>query len=355
MLLWFPVRRRMAHLAVALAAALPAAGCAAADLTDAPSWDVALNLPVKGTSLSVGALLPAGVTIRQDSAAFTVTVPGTSVARTLGTVCAECVALNGVTAPRPALAFTTAASAALPADVATATLAAGTLSVTILNGFGFDPLGGSAAAALVITVTDAANRVLARDSVNGAAAAIPAAGVLNRMLTLAPGAVRGPLTVATTLAAPAGAPALINTAQAFTVLGSVQNLSVSDVSVTVAGRTVSSGASAFDLSGLDAGIRDRLQGGALRLSITNPFGVTGNLSLTLTGGGVNIAKPLPLAAGASSPTLSFSQQELRAMAGQNLTLTLAGPVSAAAAVRVTPRDRAAVGARLELTLSTEAR
>lgn len=355
MLLGFPVRRRTAHLAVALAAALPAAGCAAADLTDAPNWDVALNFPVKGTSLSVASLLPARVAIRPDSAAFLVTVDGTTAIRTLGAVCPACNALNGTTAPRPALAFTTAGSTPLPPDLVTATVAGGSLLVTILNGFTFDPLGGSAAASLVITVTDATNRVVARDSLGGATFAIPGRRPTQRTLTLVPGPLRGPLALTTAITAPAGAPVPINIEESFTVLGTVQNLAVSEATVNVAAKSVTTGPSAFDLSGLDAGIRDRLLGGSMRLAVANPLGVTGNLTLTLTGGGATITKPLALATGSSSPTLSFSQQELRSMVGQNLTLTLAGSVSAPAAVRVTPRDRASVGARLELSLSTEAR
>lgn len=341
--------------AVLLASAPLAGGCAAADLTDVPSWDVALNFPVKGTTLSVASLLPARVAIRQDSAAFLVTVDGTTAARTLGAVCPECNTLNGVTAPRPALAFATSGGTSLPADLVTATVAGGSLLVTILNGFSFDPLGGSAAASLVLTVTDAANRVVARDSVTGVSFAIPARGPAQRTLTLTPGAIRGPLTLTSSITSPAGAPVAINIGEVFTVLGTVQNLAVSEATVNVAAKSVTTGPSAFDLSGLDAGIRDRLLGGSMRLAVANPLGVTGNLTLTLTGGGATITKPLALATGSSSPTLSFSQQELRSMVGQNLTLTLAGSVSAPAAVRVTPRDRASVGARLELSLSTEAR
>ncbi len=346
-------RRRGAVPLVLLVATL--GGCSATELTDPPNWDVAFNFPVKGTSISVGSLLPAGVTIRQDSGAFMVAVPGVSIQRTLGAVCPECAPINGLTAPRPAFAFSATTTAALPADVATATLAGGSLAVTILNGYGFDPLGGSGAGAMVITVTDAGNRLLARDSVNGATLSMPAGGVATRTLTLAPGPVRGPLTVAATVTSPQGAPVVINTAQALTILGTLQDVAVSDASVTVAAKAINTSASTFDLSGIDATIRDRLLGGALRLSVANPFGVTGALSLTLAGGGVTVTKPLALAAGTSTPSIAFSQQELTSMAGKNLALTLTGPVSASAAVRVTPRDRVTVGARLEITMSTEAK
>lgn len=330
-------------------------GCAAADLTDAPSWDVALNFPVKGTSLPVATLLPTRVALRPDSSVFDVTVDGTTATRTLGAVCPACNALNGTTAPRPALSFTTSGGTVLPSDLVSATVAGGNLLLTILNGFTFDPLGGSPAAALVITVTDGANRVVARDSLSGASFAIPARRPTQRTIPLTPGAIRGPLTVTTAITSPVGGPAAINIDEAFTVLGTVQNLAVSDATVNVTAKAVTTGASAFDLSGLDEGIRDRLLGGSLRLVVTNPFGVTGTLTLTLTGGGVTITKPLALAAGASSPSLTFSQQEMRSMVGRNLTLTLAGPVSATTPVRIAPRDRASVSARLELSLSTEPR
>lgn len=332
--------------------------CALKDLTDPPNWDLQLNVPTKSTTISVGTMLPTGVSIIADSSAFTVSVGSTSFNRLLGPVCAECVPLNGLTAPKPAFSFSANNATNLPSDVSTATLTAGTIAIVIQNGFGFDPINVAGAATpgtLVTIATDANNRQLAKDSVNGATTSLAANGTLNRTLTLSAGALKGPITITSTVNSPAGSATLINTAQQLTVTGTPQSITVSGAQVTVTNKNVSTSATEFDLSDLDSAIRDRLAGGKLLMSINNPFAVAGTLTVRFQGGTANVTKTLALATGTTTPTVEFTQSEIRSMTGNKLALTITGPVSSSAPIAVAPRDKISVTTRLELTITTEAK
>ncbi|MBX9929158.1 MAG: hypothetical protein K2X99_09625 [Gemmatimonadaceae bacterium] len=342
---------RSRALATVAAAGLLGA-CALQDLTDPPNWDLGLNIPAKSTTIAVSTMLPTGVSMSSDNAAFIVSVSSANVMRTLAQVCTDCGPLNGLSAAKPAFNFSANTTTALPSDVTTATLASGTLAIAIQNGFGFDPLG--AAGAMVITVTDANNRQLAKDSISGAGV-IPASSTINRTMTLAAGSLRGPLTITATVNSPAGAAVTINTAQQITVTGTPQNIRIADATVAVSNKTISTSATELDLSDIDSAIRDRLLGGKLLLAINNPFAVSGNLSLRLQGGSANILKSLALTGGISSPSIEFTQSEIRALMGNKINLTISGPVNSAAPISVNPSQQVKVDTRMELTVSTESK
>lgn len=348
-------RRPLRHVAVvAIAGTLGA--CAISDLTNPPNWDLRINIPSKTTSIGVGSMLPAGVTIATDSNSFRVTVAASAVIRDLASSCAACVPLNGLTAPKPAFTFTATNTTVLPADISTATLASGTIALAIVNGFGFDPInvaGAATAGTLVITATDANNRQLAKDSINGATTSLAANSTLNRTLTLAAGSLRGPITISASVNSPAGGSILVNTAQVLRVTGTPQNIAVSSAAVTITNKTISTSATELDLSDLDDAFRDRLLGGQIKLTITNPFSVAGNLAVRFQGTGVDFTKSLALAAGNSAPTITLSQTEIRSLTGKVVSLTITGPVTSATAVTVAPKDKVTVVTRIEVTITTE--
>ena len=110
--------------------------------TGAPIYDTLWEVPGKSTSISVNTILPSGVTVAPDNSAFQVTVTPSSVS------------INRDARPglRP-VHFTerpVGAEAAvrrrwqrdvsLPSSVTSATLVRDTLTVTLSNGFNFDPI-----------------------------------------------------------------------------------------------------------------------------------------------------------------------------------------------------------------------
>src|SRR5207247_1891408 len=79
------------------------------------------------------------------------------------------------------------------------------------------------------------------------------------------------------------------------------------------------------------GLRDRVQSGSLFLTIVNPFAVTGNLTLTISGGPTPVTKTVTLAAGTSNVKVDFNQAEIRSVLAAK-TLSFSGTIAGATAV-----------------------
>src|SRR6185312_4018180 len=113
----------------------------------APKWDMTWNVPSQNSTLAVNTFLPSGVTANAGNTAFLVSVNNVTITQTLAADCPACTPLNGLTVPKPAFVGLGNGSASLPSTVTAATLAGDTLSVTVTNGFSFDPIKPTALAA----------------------------------------------------------------------------------------------------------------------------------------------------------------------------------------------------------------
>jgi hypothetical protein len=326
---------------------------AACDIpTGAPNYTTEWNVPAKNTTISVNTFLPSGVSATTDNSAFQVTISPSSstITRSLGQDCASCAAANGQTSAKPAFAGGGTTSMTLPTGVSTATLVRDTLSVTIANGFNFDPIRPSAAGArgsLVITVANGGT-IVGKDSLDGAAIAIPANGTVTRKIALN-GTVTAAsgLQISTSLISPVGDPVAINSALAITVTGATGPFFISSAKVNLNNQQVTSSATSLDLSSIDHTITDHLDAGQLLLTVNNPFTATGNLTVTLSGGPQLITKTLALTAGASTPVISLTASEVKSLFGSNISLTFAGGVSGTG-VTVSPGQTVTVAARMQL-------
>jgi hypothetical protein len=316
------------------------------------------NVPTKSTSISVSSVLPAGVTVAASGNAFQVNVAAVTITRNLGTDCAACSAANGATIPKPAFTSTGSSTATLPSGVTSATLTGDTLTVTIQNGFNFDPIkpGAGSNGFLVITATSGTAQI-GKDSINGATSAIPAGATTTRKIPLS-GTVTGAggIAVAMTINSPLGDPVTINTAQNIVITAragaaTAGTVLISAASVTLANQSVSSTATQLDLKDVSSSVVNRVTSGTLFLTITNPFAVTGNLSLAISGGPATITKAVTLATGTSTASVAFTAAELRSILGFTTNLTLSGTVNGT--TTVTPAQTLAVATRLQLAVSTE--
>ncbi len=321
--------------------------------TSAPIVDSRWIVPSKSTTIAVSNLLPSGVSIVADSSAFDVSAPGASVSRSLGQDCAACVAANGLVIPKPAFTASASASTSFASDIASATLSSGTLQVSVVNGFNFDPLRPSATArGFVRIVVSNGGQVIGSDSVSGTAVALPAGGTLLRIILLS-GTITGssPVTVSLTMDSPLGDPVQINSSRAISATATPVGLRVASAAVVVRNRQMSS-TTTIDLTGVDSAITDRVRSGALLLGVTNPFAVSGALAVTLTPvGGAPVTKSLALTVGTSAPRIEFTNAELRALLGHYVTLGFSGPVNGTtASVTITPRSAVSVTSHLDLNL-----
>lgn len=326
----------------------------------APRWDMTWNVPSQNTTLSVNTFLPSGVTANAGNTAFLVAVNNVTVSQTLGADCAACGPLNGLTVPKPAFVGLGNGSSTLPATVTAASLAGDTLSVTVNNGFAFDPIKPTALASgdtgwVVITV-QSGSTVIGKDSINGQTSAIGKNGAsITRKIPIA-GTVTGSagVTVSVTVDSPLGDPVTINTAQTISFTASVGTLQVSSATVNLgAATTVTPGTpDTVDLSGIDNSIAKSVNNGFFVLTIANPLGVGGNLTANFAGGPATVTKALTLSSAATSTdTLNFTNADLKNLLGFKQQLTFSGTVSGAS-VTITPGQQMSITTRLQINVST---
>lgn len=339
---------------LALAALASFAACDLPIPTSAPSYDTEWNIPGKSTTISVNTLLPGGVTATGDNSAFQINVsPSTSTfSRHLGQDCSACGLANGLTVPKPPFTGVGSETFALPSTLTSATLVKDTLRVAVKNGFNFDPIRPSASARgyVVIRVMSGAT-LIGRDSVDGTTLPLAPGDSLVRKIPLS-GTITGAsgIVVSATINSPLGDPVPVDTSRSISVTGSIGTFYVSSAQVNVAAQPITAAPSSLDLSSVDPSISKRANGGSLLLTVSNPFNVTGNLSVIFTGGAYTITKQLALTNGSSTPTLVFTKNELQALLGWNVSIGYSGTV-AGSSVTVAPGQVVSVSSRLQIALS----
>jgi hypothetical protein len=141
----------------------------------------------------------------------------------------------------------------------------------------------------------------------------------------------------------------MDASRTITISGSAGTVYLSSAQVNLANQTVSATPSTLNLSSVDSSITKRAGGATLQLSVNNPFNVSGNLNVTLSGQSP-ITKSVALASGSTSPNVTFTETEVRSLLGQNVTMTIAGTVNGSN-VTVTPGQTVTVTSRLVLTLT----
>jgi hypothetical protein len=345
------MRRSRAELSLGALALLSFAACEIP--TSLPIYDTMWSVPAKSTTISVNKLLPPQVTPSADNSAFQVALSpsSASITRSLTQDCSACVVANGLTVPKPPFVATGSTNFSLPGTVSTATLVRDTLTVTISNGFNFDPLRPSASARgyMILTVQSGAT-IVGRDSIDGAVTPMPASGTLVRKVPLS-GAVSGAsgLQVGMQLNSPTGDPVTIDASRTITISCSAGTVHVSSAQVNLANQNVSATPSSLNLSSVDSSITRRAGSATLQLTVNNPFNVSGNLNVTLAGQSP-ITKSVALASGSTSPNVTFTETEVRSLLGQNVTMTIVGIVNGSN-VTVTPGQTVTVTSRLVLTLN----
>ncbi|HUP90447.1 MAG TPA: hypothetical protein VM100_13905 [Longimicrobiales bacterium] len=338
-----------------LLAALSATAC---DIpTGPPKWDSTFVVQSEGTTLSVSQLLPSSVTLANNGTSFALSLSPSTFSQSLGTLCgAPCTAVNGATAPKPSFTGAFNTTIALPADVVSAALTGGSLNLAVTNNFSFDPIRPSATArgSIAITVTSGTVTV-GNSTISGTTQALPPGTTTQLQVPLTAGTIAGPLAVTLTVTSPAGDPTQINTASTLSVTATANNLQVSSASVRVQNRQVTATQVNFNVGDIDEFIVDHLKEGALILTINNPFGVTGNLPLTINANGTVVTKSVAIAAGTSTVEVSFTQSELRSILGKsNVTLRIGpGAVNSAANVTVTPNQVLSVSTKLRIVVGPE--
>lgn len=325
--------------------------------TSAPIIQQRWIVPAQTSRITVASLLPSGVSILPDSSGFTLTAGSSNVTRQLSDDCTQCTVNNGLMGIKPAMTVTASTSSVLAADIASATLTGGSIALNITNNYTFDPLrpNGNAAPYGTATITVSnGSTVLGSVEINGATQSLVAnGGVLNVNVPLS-GVVSGatPVSVMMSVVSPEGTPVAMDASRTIAVVATPVNLKVARANVSLAGRTLSS-SSTFDLGNIDDAIIKRIEGGALQLNVDNPFILTSALTVRLQpDGGAAITKQVTLDVGATSPSIAFTKDELHALVGHKVTVTMSGSASSpTGTVSVQPKQAVAVVSHFDITLS----
>jgi hypothetical protein len=326
-------------------------------ITDgAPIWDMTWNVPAKSTSISVNSLLPAGVQSAGGGFQATVAAPA-PITRTLGTDCATCAAANGQTTPKPAFTVTTSQSASLPSSISSATLVTDTVVISINNGYNFDPINAGGTPGSIKLTATSGSTTLGTQTFSGPASTIAAGQTTTFKLPISGVVGSSGIQVVAVIDSPLGSPITIDASRQMTISPSVKgstanSVLISTASVTLTNQSVSAAPTQLDLSNVDSSVVKRVTAGKLFLTVTNPFSVAGNLSISVNG----VAKTLQLAAGsATAPvqnlSVDFTQAEIRQILGKSGNITIGGTVSGT--TPITAGQTVAVATRLQLTLCTD--
>lgn len=329
---------------------------AACDLpTKVPQWEQQWVIPTDSARVSVSEMLPSEFTV--VGGAFRMTLPGASGSRTLGSFCG-CASTTTAT-PKPAFSGSLASTLTFSTDVLSADVATGSspLVVNVSHNFNFDPIRPSATARGSVVVTVAhGGTTIGTATLSGTTSAFPAGAAQAISVPITPGSVlTGPITVTTTLNSPAGDPVVLNTSQSLTVTVVPSALTVTNVKVRVANKTVSAIDQPLDMAGVSTDLFGRVVEGAMLAAITNPFGVSGTLTLTINvPGRTPIAKSVAISSAATSDvSIAFTAAELEQMLGvSGVVMRMRGTVNGpAAGVSVLPTQSLIFANRLSLKVT----
>jgi hypothetical protein len=329
------------------------------------TWD----FPASSAKISVNSFLPNGVSLTPNGAAFQANVATVTITRTLAQDCPQCTA--GVAAPKPNYTATvTGAPATLPANVASATLVADTVFVTMVNRYQFDPINPGAGAAGTMTFTVASgSTVLGTLTLTGPTNTIPPNGATTNVKVPVAGVVGSAgITLRVDVTSPQGSTiTLTNTgAQQFTYTAragsSAQGqLTASSASVSLVNQVVRPSPSDFSFQ---FGSADRADSARVFVTIANPFSLSGTLNVNFLGctdpsgnfvdscptPTVLVSRSVPVPAGTTTATVfNFGPNGAKALLNAK-QISFGGSISGTTAV--TPSQTINVSNRVQITMHT---
>lgn len=364
-----PTLLRRVRRGAALSAVAALAAC---DLpSEMPILQQTWVVPADSVTVGAADLVPDGVTVFDGAVqTFEVSSPVINIATTLGEVCGqpECQVPGTVTAPTPAFRSADdllAATLEFPAGITSATVIDGAFAFDVTNNLGFDPLRPNGNVApygeLIVTITSGATT--RTDTISGTMQAMPTGATSTYFLLLPEGTYTSSVDIALVFDVPAGQPADMNASNGLAIDASLDQVSLSQASISVVGEVINTTPSDFDLEGVDFG--DEVESGALLLSIDNPLTATADLTMDLAAPAQNgqpavlISRAISIPAQPTSTAeISLSAAEIRSLLGKTgVTISVSGAVNGTGAgntISLTPGSRITVRSQLSLTLNVGA-
>lgn len=324
--------------------------------TELPSWEQTWVVPGEPIHAAVTDFLPAGVQLTADSSAFRATLEGLHVELRVGDMCETCEALDGATVPKPAFTHTHTTTTTLPSRLLSADLIGEDLDFRLVHQLSFDPLrpasGPDAERGFIVVEVTSEGLVVARDSVSGDDVAFPANSVLTPDLEIASGTVGSAFVVRLTVHSPEGDPVTMDASETIGVQLVEGPVLISEAVVEAEDVTLDGTTTTIELDGVDAAVLDRVQSGALRFDVRDPFGLAGQLVLDFDVAGETIRKTAEITPGESRVDVEFTGTELRRILDAGaFDVTTTGTVSAPdGTITVAPDQSLVLESELELVV-----
>jgi hypothetical protein len=326
--------------------------------TSAPKWDTSWQVPVSEDSVTIGQLLPGGVTT--TGVLFNVAVGRDSVKASLGTMCPTCGAAHGTTAALPAINYTLFIEDSVPQNVVQVTPAAGTsYAYQIVNNLPFDPLRPQAGVfgTLIIGLVDPDSNVIAVDTVRGQTVTVAPGTTLSRAMPMANLPVGGPFQLAAKVIIPAGATVPIDTGARVTIRSNQDSVGLSSVRVVVDSLSIVSISKDVDMTGIVGEFESSIQAAEVKITIQNPMSVGGAVQLQFEddlGNDIIPPKAFTLAPGSTVQSIGLTQAGILDLIDYGtvhlrITGVVAGTLGASVA-EIHPDDVAQLKSRIFVTV-----
>jgi hypothetical protein len=322
--------------------------------TKPPKLQSRLIFPSASTSVAVTDLLPANVQVVGSNFRLTL-APATLVTRSLEEMCgAPCASLPWLSVPKPGFTDSIDVAVRLESDIVGATVTGGAIELALTHGLGFDllhPIGATRTGSLRVSARSGST-VLGTLLIDEP---FPHGETLHRTVALQPGDVSSDFILSIMLDSPVGSAipldSLVHNATAFGATMTLLHLDASEVRVRLHDKDFSTEQMAVDLSGIDHSVIRRLRGGAARITIDNPFAVTGTFELRLQHEGVEVRRTAQIVPGRNTSRIELSEAELQALLGHTVLLTLSGTVTAPDGyVAVRPTQHIGITTTVELVI-----
>jgi hypothetical protein len=142
----------------------------------------------------------------------------------------------------------------------------------------------------------------------------------------------------------------VDTAAALSGLVVPLSVDVAPVRLAVGGRAFEAEGAVLDLADIDGALANRVRRGAVVLDVANPLALAGAATLRLAAPGVALERPVRIAPGETRQRLEFTGEELRALLGQSVVLTLSGAADPGVIVTLRPGDRITLATMLDLVV-----
>jgi hypothetical protein len=355
--------RRAALLAVATSVAACDVVAFASD--PKPIFEQTWNIPASATSISVGELIPANVSIYStpasnppDSSAFVLNISNVVFTSRVGDSCAQCNTLNGTSTTKPAFVLNAGSSSALPPDVVSSAVLGGTVTVSVVNNLSFDPIRVRALnnppQGYMVILVHSGSLVLGKDSVNGADVAFAPGSVITRPIVLSSGTVNAPVAVDLTVNSPQGDHnEFINANGTLRTTAAITGFLAGNVTINVPNKTISNPPADVDLGDFGTNVVEA----TFEMSIENPWTVAGNLQVNFASPSITVSKAVAIPAG-STPvstqvrSITLDQADIQSLQGKKLDVTITGTMNALTPVTVTPKQQIAIDNRLVVKVHT---